>query len=87
MRAGMHFIWGLVAGLPALLPTGVMAVDSTYNPVTQKRLENPEPHNWLMYRGNYAGWGYSPLKSVNAKNVGSLQPVWTISTGVLEGPR
>ncbi len=65
-------------GLSALLRAEGVAGAPAYNPVTQQRLENPEPHNWLMYRGNYASWGYSPLESVNAKNVKGLQPVWTI---------
>jgi alcohol dehydrogenase (cytochrome c) len=53
--------------------------------VTDERLANPEPENWLMYRGNYAGWGYSPLAEINRENVGKLAPVWTFSTGVGEG--
>ena len=32
-----------------------------YSPVTSERLLKPEPENWLMYRGTYDGWGYSPL--------------------------
>src|SRR5690349_19809561 len=38
----------------------------TYSPVTQRRLDNPEPGNWLMVRGNYQGWGYSPLEQITA---------------------
>ena len=56
-----------------------------YSTVTPERLQNPEPHNWLMYRGNYEGWGYSELDQIKRQNVANLQPVWTISTGVLEG--
>ena len=29
----------------------------TYTPVTNERLLNPEPENWLMYRGTYNSWG------------------------------
>ena len=54
-------------------------------PVTDARLRNPEPENWLMYRGNYSGWGYSPLKQIDTKNVDDLVPAWTLSTGVDEG--
>lgn len=54
-------------------------------PVTDERLKDPEPENWLMYRGNYAGWGYSPLSQINTDNVRHLVPVWTISTGVEQG--
>lgn len=57
----------------------------SYSPVTQQRLENPEPRNWLMYRGNYQSWGFSPLDKINTGNVKDLVPVWSVSTGVLEG--
>jgi len=56
-----------------------------YSPVTQERLTNPEPQNWLMYRRTYDGQGYSPLDQINAGNVKNLTPVWTLSTGVIEG--
>jgi alcohol dehydrogenase (cytochrome c) len=58
---------------------------SAYQPVTNERLLHPEPENWLMYRGAYNSWGYSPLDQINTKNVGRLVPVWTFSTGVEEG--
>ncbi|MBO1075446.1 methanol/ethanol family PQQ-dependent dehydrogenase [Roseomonas marmotae] len=56
-----------------------------YNPVTDQRLQSPEPRNWLMYRRTYDGQGFSPLDQINAGNVQDLVPVWTYSTGVLEG--
>jgi alcohol dehydrogenase (cytochrome c) len=54
-------------------------------PVTDERLKNPEPENWLQYRGNYASWGYSPLDQITRENVARLEPVWTFSTGILDG--
>ena len=56
-----------------------------YKPVTDQRLANPEPENWLQYRGNYQSWGYSPLDQITAKNVTKLVPAWSLSTGVSEG--
>ena len=56
-----------------------------YSVVTDARLKNPEPENWLMWRGNYESTGYSPLGQINADNVGELVPVWSFSTGVAEG--
>ncbi len=56
-----------------------------YSPVTDARLTSPEPGNWLMYRRTYDSWGYSPLERINARNVGTLEPVWTMSTGTNEG--
>jgi alcohol dehydrogenase (cytochrome c) len=58
---------------------------SNYSPVTQQRLENPEPGNWLLYRRTYDGHIYSPLKQINTSNVKDLVPVWTFATGVNEG--
>jgi len=76
-------------GAVVLAATGAVAARAgevaNYSPVTQQRLENPEPGNWLLYRRSYDGQGYSPLKQINAGNVKSLVPVWTFSTGVNEG--
>ncbi|WP_157263945.1 methanol/ethanol family PQQ-dependent dehydrogenase [Azohydromonas aeria] len=76
----------LLAGcLVALLPTVASAQLRPYEPVTDARLVNPEPSNWLMYRGNYAGWGYSPLEKINDRNVGKLKLAWSYVTGMSEG--
>ena len=56
-----------------------------YSPVTDARLLNPEPENWLMYRGTYNSHGYSPLKEINTRNVNRLKPLWSFSTGLREG--
>ena len=61
------------------------AEPTSYAPVTDQRLVNPEPENWLMYRRTYDGWGYSPLEQVTPANAATLVPVWTFSTGVAEG--
>jgi alcohol dehydrogenase (cytochrome c) len=68
------------AALPAAAQT-----DAAYAPVTDARLRAPEAKNWLMYRGNYGGWGYSPLEKINAGNVNRLQLAWSLSTGQVEG--
>ncbi len=57
----------------------------SYETVTEERLETPETANWLSYRGNYAGWGYSGLDQIDVSNVGDLAPVWSFSTGVGSG--
>ena len=61
------------------------AKPTEYKPVTDERLANPEPENWLQYRGNYKGWGYSPLDQITSANIGRLTPMWSYSTGKLEG--
>jgi alcohol dehydrogenase (cytochrome c) len=51
--------------------------------VTAKRLENPEPGNWLQVRGTYNGWGYSPLDQITPNNVKQLSLAWVFSTGAV----
>ena len=73
------------AAIVAGLGLAANAMAQQYNVVTDARLQNPEPENWLMWRGNYEGWGHSTLDQINADNVGDLVPVWAYSTGVTEG--
>src|ERR1700682_3033393 len=70
------------AGLPAMAWAGEV---KNYSPVTQERLANPEPRNWMLYRRTSDAHGYSPLDKINTSNVKNLVPVWTFSTGVTEG--
>ena len=53
-----------------------------YGAVSDERLRNPEPHNWLMYRRTYDGWAHSPLRQITSLNVVDLRPAWVFRTGV-----
>jgi alcohol dehydrogenase (cytochrome c)/methanol dehydrogenase (cytochrome c) subunit 1 len=44
-----------------------------------------DPGQWVIQRGNYAGWGYSPLNQINTSNAKNLKVAWTFSTGALRG--
>src|SRR5262245_36239462 len=48
-----------------------------YQPVTDAMLREPKPEDWLLFRGNTKGWGYSPLEQINKGNVKTLQLVWS----------
>jgi alcohol dehydrogenase (cytochrome c) len=48
-----------------------------YIPVTDEMLRDPAPGDWLMLRGNYQAWSYSPLARITPSNVKSLRLVWT----------
>ena len=75
----------LASALALTLPREMTARQpSGYTPVTDARLRKPEPRNWLMYRRNYAGWGYSPLDQITSQNVADLEPVWVFPTGVFD---
>ena len=50
---------------------------SNFVPVTDAIMRSPKPEDWLMYRGNYAGWGYSPLDKITKANIKNLQLVWS----------
>jgi alcohol dehydrogenase (cytochrome c) len=70
---------------PAPPPPPLPAILQNYKPVTTERLRKPGDGDWLMVRRTYDGWGYSPLAEITAGNVGRLQPVWVVSTGVNNG--
>ena len=75
----------IAVGLLAPGSVAARQAATSYRPVTDARLEDPEPENWLFYRGTYDGWGYSPLDQIDADNVTDLVPVWSFSTGVNSG--
>ena len=73
-----------LACISTLVSLAAGAEPIAYNLVTAERLLKPEARNWLMYRGTYDSWGYSPLDQITPDNVAGLIPVWTFSTGVEE---
>ena len=76
-----RYVTGLLVVLAIvgiLLASDAMAHDEL------KRLQN-DPGQWVIARGNYAGWGYSPLKQINTLNAKKLHVAWTFSTGALRG--
>jgi len=75
------------AGVPPRRPTSRFSLPTkfgltlkgdikNYVPVTDEMLRNPPDGDWLMFRRNYAGWSYSPLKELNTDNVGKLTLKW-----------
>ena len=61
------------SGLTGLTAEGFV---SEYSPVTEAMLRDPAPDDWLMIRGNYQAWSYSPLDQINRDNVGELRLQW-----------
>ena len=54
-----------------------MQVINAMTPVTDQTLLSPGPGDWVNWRGNYAGWGYSPLDQINGKTVKKLEFAWS----------
>jgi alcohol dehydrogenase (cytochrome c) len=47
-----------------------------YIDVTDEMLKHPADSEWLMYRRNYQGWSFSPLKQITPDNVKNLTLKW-----------
>ena len=69
-----------------MLPGFANAQSSSFPPVTDEMLQNPDDGDWLMWRRTLDSWGYSPLSEINRENVGELRMVWTrdLATGTGE---
>ena len=85
VTAGIVLLLTVRTGLTQEQPIPVPPILQDYKSVTTQRLETPESTDWLMIRRTYDGWGYSPLDEITPGNVGRLQPVWVLSTGVTSG--
>jgi alcohol dehydrogenase (cytochrome c) len=85
MNSKQWLLSGCVAFTCLVSNAAIAGSIENYSAVTPARLENPEPGNWMLYRRTYDGQGYSPLDQINTTNVKNLTPVWTFSTGVVEG--
>jgi len=64
-------------GAPMRLGQTLIGKIKNYAPVTNEMLVHPDPKDWLIYRGNYQAWSFSPLKQITDKNVGQLQLKWS----------
>ena len=60
--------------LSVLVSTGQV---KEFKPVTDAMLLNPDPADWPNWRRTLNGWGYSPLKDINTRNVHQLQLAWS----------
>src|SRR3954451_9713719 len=86
MTSKQCLLSGFVAFTCLVSTAAIAGPIENYAPVTQQRLENPEPGNWMLYRRTYDGQGYSPLDQITAANVKNLTRLWPFDTGLLEGP-
>ena len=58
-------------------PTRTPRTVSNFVTVTDQMMRAPKPEDWLIHRGNYQAWGYSPLDQINKTNVKNLQLIWS----------
>jgi alcohol dehydrogenase (cytochrome c) len=61
----------------ALIATGIAAAQTgDFPPITNDRLHDPEPGDWLSYRRSYDVTAFSPLTDINRQTVNELRLVW-----------
>ena len=61
-------------------------VAPSFSPITNERLLNSdaEPHNWLMYSGNYFSQRYTRLDQINNENAAELEMQWAFQLRALD---
>jgi glucose dehydrogenase len=72
----------LLSGVAAM---GLLAASQAAMANEELLIMQQNPAEWVMPTGKYNNQRYSTLAQINKDNVGTLQPAWTFSTGVLRG--
>src|SRR5204863_765405 len=72
----------LTSLLVATALTPVFAADMTHERALSA---SKEPHNWLMYYGNYEGHRFSQLNQINADSVKNLKVAFSVALSGMEG--
>ena len=55
------FLFAVVFTASSAVQADAQQPGASFRPVTQAELNDPDPANWLMWRGGYRNWGYSEL--------------------------
>ena len=66
-----------VACLALLTISRAVGQVTSYEPVTDARLLDPDPADWLMFSRTYDNQRFSPLDQINRDNVSQLERVWS----------
>lgn len=76
----------LALALTAVSGSALLAQEA-FTPVTDEMLANPNPEDWIHWRGNQQHWGYSQLDQITTDNVDNLTLAWSrsLSSGDMEG--
>jgi alcohol dehydrogenase (cytochrome c) len=70
------FTWSAVMLLASVIEITHARGEDAFRPVTDAMLAASPGADWLGYRGNLAGWGYSGLTDITPRNVGGLTLAW-----------
>ena len=67
----------VAAALLSAVASHAVAQTSSFPPVTDAVLANPDPADWLMISRTFDQNRFSPLNQINKNNVGQLRMAWT----------
>ena len=76
IKAGLFRILAAVLVFGAIASGLAQQQERTYEPVTDEMLLNPDPAEWLNWRGTLDLHGYSELDQINRETVGDLELAW-----------
>ena len=76
----------LAAALLSAVASHAVAQTSSFPPVTDQVLANPDPADWLMVSRTFNQQRFSPLNQINKSNVSQLRMAWSrgLPAGVQE---
>src|SRR3984957_18987198 len=87
MKKALHLHLGVICAtaLLAIPPHGLLAAATAAAPVRvadiideRLRHADQDPDNWLTYGGNWQELRYSRLSGIDANNVATLKPAWSV---------
>ncbi len=69
----------VAAGMLAASDGLAQSEDQDWQFISNEQLQNPEDGDWISYRRTWDVTAYSPLSSINRRNVDELRVVWSYS--------
>jgi alcohol dehydrogenase (cytochrome c) len=77
----IRWSWQRLLALAVLVPVLALGAASaqvtSFTPVTDEMLQDPDPADWINWRRTLDQNAYSPLDQINRDNVGDLELVWS----------
>jgi alcohol dehydrogenase (cytochrome c) len=67
---------GVLTAVCSVASAGESPQMARFAPVSDHVAQRPGAGDWLMWRGTYNSWGYSPLDQINKGNIKNLQLAW-----------
>jgi len=76
----VHGLGLLLLAVAIALSAAARSQVQNFVPVTDAALRRPDAADWTNWRRTSDGWGYSPLATINRRNVARLQLAWSATS-------